>query len=96
MLCPWFPENQKGWPCGALSKKPQNATPTKKCKESPQDRSYLVVPPIEGEDADDKGEWDDDEDEDTDESSDDSDPGFDVNPVYKSKAKPSSVESLEW
>ena len=55
-----------------------------------------MVPPIEGEDADDKGEWDDDEDEDTDKSSDDSDPGFDVNPVYKSKAKPSSVESLEW
>ena len=65
----------------------QKATSTKR---------YLVVPPIEVEDADVKREWDDDKDEDTDESSDDSDPGFEVNPVYKSKAKPSSVESLEW
>ena len=55
-----------------------------------------MVPPIEGEDTNDKGEWDDDEDEDTDELSDNRDPGFDVNPVYKFKAKPLSAESLEW
>ena len=64
---------------GSQSKKPRKATTTKR---------YLVVPPIEGEDADDKRKWDDNEDEDTDESSDDSDPGLEVNPVYKSKAKP--------